>query len=76
MLVPIPPEFPLIERVQRVLKPAQRVLSLFQENVKSGEFVRFGEKVWDKAWTKDPFVMAINACARVYEMFKDSDKKN
>jgi hypothetical protein len=74
-LVPIPPELPLFERFHKLLSPSQRLIALFWGNVESGEFTKFGEKVWEKAWTKDPFVLAGRAFATIYDIWKNSSDR-
>jgi hypothetical protein len=50
-------------------------MALFWGNVKSGEFTNFGEKVWEKAWTKDPFILAGRAFTTMYDIWKNSSDK-
>ncbi|TFK74034.1 hypothetical protein BDN72DRAFT_834042 [Pluteus cervinus] len=74
LLVPLPPDWPsLRERFARLLAPAHRVLSIFQESISSGEQVEFAQRVWEKAWTNEPYILASRTCSRAYERWKERD---
>jgi len=74
LLLPIPPDFPPFwERINKLLAPTFRVLSILRESVVSGEQKQFASKVWDKAWTDEPFVLASRTFTRVYERWKENE---
>ena len=74
MLLPIPPDFPPFwERINKLLTPTFRVLSILRESVVSGEQKQFALKVWDKAWTDEPFRLASRTFARTYERWKENE---
>ncbi|KAJ7594132.1 hypothetical protein C8J56DRAFT_1160821 [Mycena floridula] len=70
LLVPLPPEFTLFDRLTKVLDPTKRSLDIFRESVKSGSLRDVGVRIWDKAFTNEPFTLAQRACSRAYEMWK------
>jgi hypothetical protein len=70
LLLPLRPDFTFITRINKLLEPSRHVLSIFHSNLQSGGFQKFAERVWEKAWTKDPFVLASRSCSKAYEMWK------
>ncbi|EAU91468.1 hypothetical protein CC1G_01957 [Coprinopsis cinerea okayama7 len=74
MLLHIPPEWPsLWERIDKLLAPSRQVLSIFKESLLSGEHKQFALRVWEKARTDEPFVLARRTLTRTYERWKEKD---
>lgn len=70
ILLPIPPSLPPIgEQVATLLAPTRRLLALTNESVDSGAQVQLMQRMWEKAWTNEPFVLARNVCSRMWERF-------
>ncbi|KAG6836558.1 hypothetical protein H0H93_006785 [Arthromyces matolae] len=82
LLVPLPLDSPPFwDRMNKLFDPTRKALNIFMESVKSGEQRELAERVWDKAWTPEPFQLANKAFGMWYDMLKDwdspdSDKKS
>lgn len=75
LLVPLPLDSsPLLEPIYHVLGPAQRSLQIFRDNLTEGNYPKFAFRVWDKAWTGEPFTLASRACNFGYEQWKNKGK--
>ncbi|XP_006461223.1 hypothetical protein AGABI2DRAFT_192757 [Agaricus bisporus var. bisporus H97] len=75
ILVSLPPDFPsLFERINKLLAPSFKVLNITYDSFKSGEQKAFARRVWDMAWTKEPFQLASKSFAHAYERWKDKDE--
>ncbi|KAH9485036.1 hypothetical protein JR316_0001940 [Psilocybe cubensis] len=71
LLVPLPPDFPpLLDKIKKFLEPSQKVLNIFYESISSGEQKQFALRVWEKAKTDEPFILAQRTCSHVYEQWK------
>ncbi|PFH52097.1 hypothetical protein AMATHDRAFT_2351 [Amanita thiersii Skay4041] len=74
LLLPLPPEFPPFwERIHKLLTPTFRVLEIFRDSIASGEQKKFALRVWEKAWTEEPFILASRTFTRAYERWKDNE---
>lgn len=72
MLLHLPPSFPPIyEQVQNILAPTFKVLEIFHESVESGVQREFAGRVWEKAWTSDPYKLASTVCQRMWDKWKE-----
>ncbi|KAJ6558414.1 hypothetical protein DFH09DRAFT_529724 [Mycena vulgaris] len=77
LLVHIPLESgPLLEPIYNVLAPAHHSWQLFHENFSAGHYQKFALRVWDKAWTGEPFTLASRALGFVSEQWKNKDSKD
>lgn len=47
-----------------------QVLGILRESLSSGEHQQFARRVWDKAQTEEPFVLAQRTISRAYEQWK------
>lgn len=75
LLVPLPPDFPpFLERINKLLAPSFRVLGIVRDSIKSGEQSQFAQRVWDKAWTDEPFLLASKTFTGAYERWKEKDE--
>ncbi|KAK2463158.1 hypothetical protein APHAL10511_004813 [Amanita phalloides] len=74
LLLPLPPQFPPFwDRISKLLAPTVRVLGILHESIVSGEQKKFAVKVWEKAWTDEPFVLASRTFTRAYERWKENE---
>ncbi|KAF8967927.1 hypothetical protein BDZ97DRAFT_1916500 [Flammula alnicola] len=74
LLVPLPPDFPPVwDRINKLLAPSFQVLGILHESITSGEQKQFAKRVWEKAKTEEPFVLAQRTCSRAYEQWKKRD---
>ncbi|KAH9946443.1 hypothetical protein B0H21DRAFT_415787 [Amylocystis lapponica] len=72
ILLPVPPPFPPIqEQIQNLLAPSHKLLGLLHETIRSGEQWGFAKRMWEKAQTDEPFVLARNVCSKMWEKWKD-----
>ncbi|KAK7045642.1 hypothetical protein VNI00_007475 [Paramarasmius palmivorus] len=77
LLLPIPLDTPPIwQRINKLLEPTRRALSITRESIASGETKDFALRVWGKAWTDEPWTLASKTCQRAYEMWKKSSDKD
>jgi hypothetical protein len=75
ILVSLPPDFPsLFERINKLLTPTVKVLNITYYSFKSGEQKAFARRVWDKAWTNEPFQLANKCLAHAYERWKEKEE--
>lgn len=75
VLIPLPPDIPSIwQKVDNLLKPTYRVLSIFQESISSGDQTEFAMRVWEKAQSEEPFVLAQRTLSNAYEQWKKRDE--
>jgi len=74
ILVPALPDLqPLWEPVRKILAPSQRALELLAESFTSGDMRKFASRVWEKAKTDEPFILAGRACSEAYQRWKEKD---
>ena len=75
ILVPLPPDFPSIrEKVNKLLTPSYHVLAILHESIMSGEQKEFAIRVWEKAKSEEPFVLAKRTLSHAYEQWKKRDE--
>ncbi|TFK23930.1 hypothetical protein FA15DRAFT_670017 [Coprinopsis marcescibilis] len=74
LLVHMPPEWPSMwDRINKLLTPSYRALSILRDSFTSGEQKEFALRVWNKARTDEPFVLAHRTLSRAYERWKEKD---
>ena len=74
LLVPLPPDIPPFwGRISKLLAPSYKVLSIFHESLISGEQKKFANRVWEKTWSNEPFILASRTFSATYERWKDRD---
>ncbi|KAF4620666.1 hypothetical protein D9613_000818 [Agrocybe pediades] len=74
MLVPLPPDVPKIwDKIGKLMAPTYHVLGIFRESIASGEHKQFALRIWEKAKTDEPFILAKKSFARAYETWKNRD---
>ncbi|KAF5354958.1 hypothetical protein D9756_005427 [Leucocoprinus leucothites] len=75
LLVPLPPDFPpFFERINKLLAPSFRVLGILRDSLRSGEQRQFAQRIWEKAWTNEPFLLASRSLSHAYERWKEKDE--
>lgn len=75
LLVRLPPEFPPFwDRIGKLLAPSRRALFIFRESITSGEQKEFAQRVWEKAWTDEPYILASRTFSGAYERWKSRDE--
>ena len=71
ILLPVPPPIPsLWEQIDNLLAPTHKVLALTQETIQSGDQLKFANRIWEKALTPEPFVLARNVCTRMWDKWR------
>ncbi|EIW80757.1 hypothetical protein CONPUDRAFT_166177 [Coniophora puteana RWD-64-598 SS2] len=70
-LIRLPPPIPFIEPVRNLLAPTGKALDILKQNYQSGSFAILGDKLWEKAWSPEPFLLASNACKKMWEKWKE-----
>lgn len=67
----MPPPIPsLREQIDNLLAPTHKVLALTQETIQSGDQLKFAHRIWEKALTLEPFVLARNVCTRMWDKWR------
>jgi hypothetical protein len=75
MLIPLPPDVPSVwEKIDKLLAPSYRALSILHDSVASGEQKAFAFRVWEKAGSEEPFILAKRTIAHAYEQWKKQDE--
>jgi hypothetical protein len=74
ILIPLPPDVPSMwKKIDKLLAPSHRALSILHESVASGEHTGFALRVWEKARSEEPFILAKRTIAHAYEQWKKRD---
>ncbi|KDQ55139.1 hypothetical protein JAAARDRAFT_37655 [Jaapia argillacea MUCL 33604] len=73
-LYPLPPPFPFQTTVANTLAPTRKLLSRVYETIESGAQRKLAEKIWEKAWSKDPWILTRNVLERSWEKWKESGR--
>ncbi|KAI0079313.1 hypothetical protein K474DRAFT_1659384 [Panus rudis PR-1116 ss-1] len=77
LLIHLPPEMPPIgSQIQKLLAPSGKLLNLTREAVSSGNMSKLGERLWEKAQTPEPFILARNVCKKMWETWTDEADKD
>ncbi|KAG1781884.1 hypothetical protein EV702DRAFT_1177022 [Suillus placidus] len=71
-LVKLPPPLtPLLEPIHDLLSPSFKVLTTLQRSFESGAHAELAVRMWEKARTPDPFVLASTVCRKMWEKWKE-----
>jgi len=71
LLIPLPPPTPaILEKIDKLLKPSKDALELFKNDITSGTFIKFADRVWEKSFTEEPFVLAQRSLEKLSEAWK------
>ena len=62
-----------MDRIHKLLGPTSRALGIFRDSLVSGEQRKFALRVWEKAWTDEPFILASRTFTRAYERWKENE---
>ncbi|KAF9456940.1 hypothetical protein BDZ94DRAFT_1274433 [Collybia nuda] len=74
LLVPLPPNIPPFwDRINKLLAPSYKVITTLRESWVSGEQQQFAQRVWEKTWSNEPFVLASRTLSKAYERWKDRE---
>lgn len=65
------PQSALYQSLVNLLSPTQRLLGHFKESIVSGDQRQFWGRVWDKTFTKEPFVLASRTLHWSWEKWKE-----
>ena len=60
-------------RVTKLLAPSFQVLDIFRDTLAEGEHKEFARRVWEKAKTEEPWVLAQRCLSGAYEKWKKPD---
>lgn len=76
-MLSIPPPLPPIdEYIRNALAPANKVLNLTRDSLTSGQQVKFVGRLWEKAGTDQPFVLARNVFQRAWKVWVSEDDED
>jgi hypothetical protein len=61
----------LYHKVEKLMEPSFKLLGIVHESFTAGKQSEFWGRVWSKASTKEPFVLATRTVQWSYEKWKD-----
>ncbi|KAF8839417.1 hypothetical protein BDN67DRAFT_970096 [Paxillus ammoniavirescens] len=71
-LTPLPPPLaPLLEPIRNLLAPTFKAMDIFGQSIESGSQRDFALRMWEKARSPEPFILARNVCRKVWEKWKE-----
>jgi hypothetical protein len=74
MLVALPPDVtPVLSGIRKLLAPSIQVLGILRKSLASGEQQEFVKRVWAKAKTDEPFILAQRTLSSAYDTWKKRD---
>ncbi|KAF7315206.1 hypothetical protein MIND_00035000 [Mycena indigotica] len=77
LLVPLPLDTePLLQPIHHLLEPTRHSLELLQENWNDGHFRKFGQRVWEKSLSGEPYALVSRAYNFAYEQWKNKDNND
>jgi len=62
------------EKFKKLLAPSYQVLTILHDSITSGEQKEFAWRVWEKANSEEPFVLAKRTISHAYEQWKKRDE--
>jgi hypothetical protein len=62
------------EKLYKLLAPSYQVLNILHDSITSGEHKEFALRVWEKANSEEPFVLAKRTISHSYEQWKKRDE--
>lgn len=70
LLIPLPLDTePLLEPIYHLLEPTQHSLRILSDNWNDGQFGKFGGRVWEKAWSAEPYKLVSRAYNFAHEQW-------
>ncbi|OAX43696.1 hypothetical protein K503DRAFT_680602 [Rhizopogon vinicolor AM-OR11-026] len=66
-----PPVTPLLEPIRDLLSPSFKVMTTLQRSFESGAHAELAARMWEKARTPDPFILASTVCRKMWEKWKE-----
>jgi hypothetical protein len=70
LLVSLPPDFPIMEKIHKFLQPTSRVLNIMHDSFESGQQKQFASRVWEKVKSGEHLVLAQRIIEYSYEQWK------
>jgi len=70
LLVPLPPDFPIMEKIHKFLQPTFRVLNIMHDSFESGQQKQFASRVWEKVKSGEHLVLAQRIIEYSYKQWK------
>ncbi|KIK60281.1 hypothetical protein GYMLUDRAFT_73751 [Collybiopsis luxurians FD-317 M1] len=75
LLVPLPPSPPSLlisSQLSSLLAPSKRALELLSTDISEGTYVRFMDRMWEKAGTREPYDLARRSWEKWMKAWKNS----
>ncbi|KAI0090874.1 hypothetical protein BDY19DRAFT_905111 [Irpex rosettiformis] len=80
IIIPLPPPFPTVsESMKKMFEPTFKILTQTHESITSGRQMQLAERLWEKAQTRDPFILARNVVQKAWKTWQnveDDDDDN
>ncbi|KAH7926967.1 hypothetical protein BV22DRAFT_1061876 [Leucogyrophana mollusca] len=72
LMVRLPPPFsPFFQPIQNLLTPTFKVMTLLRRSYESGAQGELARRMWEKACSRDPFVLASTVCRKMWDKWKE-----
>ena len=77
LLLPVSPPVPILTApIKNLLAPTAKVLTLTRESISSGSQLKLAARMWEKAGTNEPFILARSVCRKMWQTWKDGGEGN
>ncbi|KAH7906809.1 hypothetical protein BJ138DRAFT_1071245 [Hygrophoropsis aurantiaca] len=71
---------PYIDSMRNLLTPTFNVMATVRQSYESGAHDELARRLWEKAWSPDPFILASTVCKRMWGLWRkgppDDDEDN
>jgi hypothetical protein len=59
--------------MSQLFTPTAKILQMTRDSITSGGQMELAGRLWEKAWSKDPFVLAGNVINKTWKMLRNID---
>jgi len=68
-----PPLPPIVDQMRALFAPTFKLIAMQRESFESGVHRQVVERLWEKTWSGEPFMLARNACVKMWKIWKGDD---
>ncbi|KAF7980849.1 hypothetical protein HWV62_36499 [Athelia sp. TMB] len=76
LLVHLPPTLHIFNHLEQLLAPTFKVTNIVRESLGSGAQKELAGRIWEKAWTGEPWLLARNVCSRMWKVWQDDSEND
>lgn len=62
--------------MKAVLEPTYKLMTMFHESFESGAQREFAGLMWEKARTREPWVLAQNVLVKMWKLWRKDDEED